>query len=186
MRSRIWMEKNHYPVMFSRFGASLLLTGLVEESGAALKDISLALKQGTIEVKPKFMSMRAGLLSPGLATHALGGFSRCLDQGFAISMTFPPDTRFLPGLAYLEATFLWSDGLEESLRLATTSVELLAPIDFNVPIGPDTIGIALTTYNPNPTLFDRQINSIRKQSHRDWVCVISDDCSSPTFLAEME
>ena len=180
------MEKNHYPIMFSRLGASLLLTGLVEQSGAALKDISLALKQGTIEVKPKFVSIHTGLLSPKLATQALGGFSRCLDQGFAISVTFPSDTRFLPGLAYLEATILWSDGVEESLRLATTSVELLAPIDFNVPIGAETIGIALTTYNPNPTLFDRQINSIRRQSHRDWVCVISDDCSSPTFLAEVE
>ena len=74
--------------MLSRFGFSLLLTGLVDASGAAFKNISLSLRQGTIWFSPKFVSIRTGLLNPGLATQALGGFFKSVDQGFAISVTF--------------------------------------------------------------------------------------------------
>jgi glycosyltransferase involved in cell wall biosynthesis len=40
------------------------------------------------------------------------------------------------------------------------------------------VAIAMATYNPPPDLFRDQIESIRAQSHRDWVCYISDDCSN--------
>jgi glycosyltransferase involved in cell wall biosynthesis len=186
MRSRIWVEKNHHHIMLSRFGFSLLLTGLVDGSGAAFKDISLSLRQGTIRFSPKFVSIRTGLLNPGLATQALGGFFKSVDQGFAISVTFPPDKRILPGLASLEATIQWSDGSRDSLRLATIMIQVINPIVFEAPTSVDTVGIALATYNPNPALFARQIDSIRRQSHRDWICVVSDDCSSPTFLGEVQ
>ena len=35
-------------------------------------------------------------------------------------------------------------------------------------------------------LFRRQLESIRAQTHRNWVCVISDDCSSPERFAAIE
>ncbi len=41
------------------------------------------------------------------------------------------------------------------------------------------IAICMTTYNPSVELFTRQIESIRNQTNRDWVCLISDDCSDP-------
>src|SRR5262249_5527829 len=134
---------------------------------------------------PRFVSVRTGLLNPTLATQALSGFFETLHQGFAVSATFPPDQRILPGFACLEATILWSDGSRQSVRFATATIEVVNPIFFDVAIGPDTVGIALATYNPDPDLFRRQIDSIRKQSYHDWVCIVSDDCSSPTFLAEM-
>lgn len=43
----------------------------------------------------------------------------------------------------------------------------------------------MATYNPEPRLFRRQIESIVNQSHRNWVCVISDDASSPAAQQEM-
>ena len=41
------------------------------------------------------------------------------------------------------------------------------------------VAICMATYEPPAELFRRQIDSIRAQSHRNWVCVISDDCSDP-------
>ena len=48
------------------------------------------------------------------------------------------------------------------------------------------VGICMATYNPPPDLFQRQVESIRSQSHGNWVCVVSDDDSAPARLAEME
>lgn len=39
------------------------------------------------------------------------------------------------------------------------------------------IAICMTSYNPPFDLFSKQINSIRSQTHQDWICIISDDCS---------
>src|SRR5262245_30213519 len=49
----------------------------------------------------------------------------------------------------------------------------------------DLIAICMASYNPPLELFQRQIESIRSQTYQNWVCVISDDTSSPETLAEM-
>jgi glycosyltransferase involved in cell wall biosynthesis len=43
--------------------------------------------------------------------------------------------------------------------------------------GQPPVAICMATYNPPPDLFQRQVDSIRAQSCRDWVCYVSDDCS---------
>jgi glycosyltransferase involved in cell wall biosynthesis len=40
------------------------------------------------------------------------------------------------------------------------------------------VGICMATHNPSPSLFARQIESIRQQTHGRFVCLISDDQSS--------
>lgn len=40
------------------------------------------------------------------------------------------------------------------------------------------IAICLATYNPEIELFRTQVESIRAQTDRDWICLISDDCST--------
>ena len=47
------------------------------------------------------------------------------------------------------------------------------------------IAICMATYDPPVDLFRRQIESIRAQTYENWVCVISDDRSSPARLREM-
>ncbi len=49
----------------------------------------------------------------------------------------------------------------------------------------DLIAICMASHNPPRELFRRQIESIRHQTHSNWVCVISDDASKPEILAEM-
>jgi len=40
------------------------------------------------------------------------------------------------------------------------------------------IAICMATYNPDLELFRTQVESIRAQTDRDWVCFVSDDCSA--------
>jgi len=39
--------------------------------------------------------------------------------------------------------------------------------------------ICMATFNPEPGLFHAQVDSIRAQTNRDWICLISDDRSRP-------
>src|SRR5215204_3885664 len=51
--------------------------------------------------------------------------------------------------------------------------------------GGPPIAICMATYEPPIDLFQRQIDSIRAQTYRNWVCVIKDDASSPERLELM-
>ncbi len=48
------------------------------------------------------------------------------------------------------------------------------------------VAIAMATYNPPPELLEAQLDSIRDQTHENWVCVISDDGSDPEPFARLE
>jgi hypothetical protein len=50
----------------------------------------------------------------------------------------------------------------------------------------DLIAICMATYEPPGDLFERQVASLRAQTHERWVCVINDDCSSPEGFAAMQ
>ncbi len=41
------------------------------------------------------------------------------------------------------------------------------------------VAICMATFDPDPLLLERQIGSIRAQTHGEWVCLISDDGSEP-------
>jgi glycosyltransferase involved in cell wall biosynthesis len=48
------------------------------------------------------------------------------------------------------------------------------------------IAICMTTFNPRPELFHRQVASLREQTHRHWMCIVSDDHSTPAALRSIE
>lgn len=48
------------------------------------------------------------------------------------------------------------------------------------------VAVCMATHEPPPELLRAQIDSIRSQTYRDWVCVISDDASSDAARAEIE
>jgi glycosyltransferase involved in cell wall biosynthesis len=50
----------------------------------------------------------------------------------------------------------------------------------------EEVAICMATYNPPRELLRRQVESIRAQTHPEWVCVISDDHSDPDRFAEIE
>lgn len=47
------------------------------------------------------------------------------------------------------------------------------------------VAIAMATFDPDPLLLERQIGSIREQTHERWICLISDDGSGPERLAHL-
>jgi hypothetical protein len=65
-------------------------------------------------------------------------------------------------------------------------VEQPVEIDQPEPSAGPLVAVCMATYEPAMHLFMRQVDSIRAQTHRNWVCVISDDCSSPERFAEMQ
>src|SRR5204862_1232260 len=48
------------------------------------------------------------------------------------------------------------------------------------------VAVCMATYDPPDDLLARQLDSIRAQTHADWVCVISDDASRPERFAALE
>ncbi|MGB9184982.1 MAG: glycosyltransferase [Solirubrobacteraceae bacterium] len=80
-------------------------------------------------------------------------------------------------------------GEEVSVPLARYRVSELAPAEGVAAPYPEDgplVAICMATHEPPRELFRRQIETIRAQTHRNWICVISDDCSSPDRVAELE
>lgn len=48
------------------------------------------------------------------------------------------------------------------------------------------IAVCMGTFNPPPALLEAQLSSLRAQTDQAWVCVISDDCSSPDSYRVLE
>jgi glycosyltransferase involved in cell wall biosynthesis len=70
---------------------------------------------------------------------------------------------------------------------ATAKLGRIAAATLPAPLhGAPEIAICMATHEPPPALLRRQLDSIRAQTHTDWRCVISDDCSSPAGFAALE
>jgi glycosyltransferase involved in cell wall biosynthesis len=54
------------------------------------------------------------------------------------------------------------------------------------PAGGPLVAVCMAIYEPPMDLLARQLDSIRTQSHANWVCLISDDCSDPARFAAVE
>jgi hypothetical protein len=81
------------------------------------------------------------------------------------------------------------NGQEETVCLGRLEVRELARGAARPAPHPDDgplIAICMATYEPAMELFRRQVGSIRDQTYRNWICIISDDCSSPGRFAELE
>ena len=53
-------------------------------------------------------------------------------------------------------------------------------------LSPPRVAICMATYNPSRELLEVQLDSIRAQTHESWLCLISDDCSSPESFAMLQ
>lgn len=51
---------------------------------------------------------------------------------------------------------------------------------------PGLVAVCMATYEPERVALGRQVESLRAQSDRNWVCVISDDHSSPERFVDIE
>ena len=52
--------------------------------------------------------------------------------------------------------------------------------------GSRRIAVCMAAFDPDPELFQAQVDSLRAQTDGDWICLISDDCSPPAGFAGIE
>ena len=72
------------------------------------------------------------------------------------------------------------------MRVPLASVDLVAGRGDGDSTAVARTAICMATYEPPADLLERQIESIRRQTDEDWICLISDDNSSPQRLSGLE
>lgn len=128
---------------------------------------------------------------PDLAASAGPG---ALRSGFWATVGIPASTR--PRTVAVELAVTLADGSKRRRRLGAIALVPATPAHGALTngrgSGPATPGIApqiaicMATYDPPTELLERQLASIRNQTHERWICLISDDASSPAKLAALE
>src|SRR5262249_7101592 len=115
----------------------------------------------------------AGSSSPAAASAYRSGFVTLIDLA-------PGEAS---GSREIELILSLDDGSEAIAPLGSIEVlgELPAPADLPAPSFAeprDRVAICMATYEPPPDLLRIQLDSIREQTHGNWLCLISDDASS--------
>jgi glycosyltransferase involved in cell wall biosynthesis len=164
-------------VLMSAYGAAFGLYGYVHSTTLRLTSIKLDLKQKQFCSSAQNVILRTGIIDPNRAGTLEPGFILGLDAGFYVSAAFPNNIDIVTGLAYVDASMRWNNNTETTLRLCSAHVERIEREKEIYFPSENLVGIAMATYNPDPILFKRQIESIKVQSHSNWLCLISDDGS---------
>jgi glycosyltransferase involved in cell wall biosynthesis len=80
------------------------------------------------------------------------------------------------------ATVVLATAAGELARLPVVAPPAVPPAG----LAPGTIAIAMATFDPDPALLQVQVDSLRAQTDERWVCVVSDDGSSPGGFAAVQ
>jgi glycosyltransferase involved in cell wall biosynthesis len=111
-------------------------------------------------------------------------YERC---GFAGLVSIPGPER--PTDAELAVRAALADGTIHTAPLARVRVRRDRPADPPAlcspdrPLPPARVAVCMTTYDPPPELFERQVRSLQAQTLCDWVCLVCDDHSRPDRFA---
>jgi hypothetical protein len=119
--------------------------------------------------------------------HSQGDEARVYRSGFWA--TIPVEARDRPGSIELQVAVRLAGGARIVSHLGSIDVvepepppSLRATRD---PAADRLIAICMATFEPDMDLFRTQLDSLRSQSDDRWVCLISDDCSSPARFEEI-
>lgn len=108
--------------------------------------------------------------------------------GNGIRLRVPVRARTSPGLVALELLVTLADGTIFNCDLPPLRVRPRATverIETSWPGSGPRVAICLATYNPPRHHFAAQLDTIRAQTHQNWVCVISDDNSDEAGRATL-
>jgi glycosyltransferase involved in cell wall biosynthesis len=102
-----------------------------------------------------------------------------LISGFRTMLPFPaikaPERVLLSLRAELEDHSVAEQGIGSIQLLPGSGMQ---PVTVKWSSAAKRVAICMTTYNPLPALFRKQIESIQNQTYANWICIISDDASS--------
>jgi glycosyltransferase involved in cell wall biosynthesis len=110
-------------------------------------------------------------------------------SGFIALVDLPPVAE--PDRLEIELVLRLVDGREVAAPAGSIEVvpEITPPTGATTPsfAKPDaSVTICMATYEPPPDLLLTQLDSIREQTHGNWVCVISDDASSEATFDRLQ
>lgn len=121
---------------------------------------------------------------PDLAAQGrLGAGDSALSSGFwgSVPVTTPDQTVTIR----IALVAQLADGSRERAELGSIEVSPRVPRSPVTAADPASIAVCMATYEPDLTLFKAQIESLRLQDDAHWMCLISDDCSSPERFAQI-
>lgn len=112
---------------------------------------------------------------------------RCYRSGFWATIAIPARREIGETVSVVLRAGLES-GEEAVAEIAQVAIVAPPkPIEMPAPVGSGaTIAVCMPTYNPEPELFRAQVDSLRRQTDEDWVCIVSDDCSRGELFARIE
>ena len=170
-------------VLMSDYGAAFGLYGYVHSTTMRVTSIKLGLKQKQCCSSAQNVTLQTGMIDPNRAETIEPGFILGLDAGFYVSAAFPNNIDIVTGLAYIDSSITWNNNTETTLRLCSAHVERIErEKEISFQSEENLVGIAMATCNPDPILFKKQIESIKDQSHSNWLCLISDDGSDESHF----
>lgn len=159
----------------------------VDESDDPLADVDVATQPLEFDERLVPVMLRnipnRQVLSDHFAT--VDGVGNSFWSGFFAELTLKPIAR--AARAQLVVRAYLDDGTVESHPLGQLTLQpaLAEPPSLrHAPPGTGSlVAVCMTTYNPPIELFRKQIDSIRAQTHRHWVCYIRDDGSTAQSVA---
>jgi glycosyltransferase involved in cell wall biosynthesis len=101
--------------------------------------------------------------------------------------TVPIEPREPGGTVHIELAAGLADGIEHVVPLRRIDIVERRPApSLGRPADADLIAICMATYEPDLALFRAQVESLRAQTDRRWLCMISDDHSTPERFAALQ
>jgi glycosyltransferase involved in cell wall biosynthesis len=94
--------------------------------------------------------------------------------------TVPVPARAAPGAVEVGVVARLASGAEVGTPLGR--IDVVAEEPAGGAAAPGQIAVCMATYEPDIALFRTQVESLRAQTDANWICVISDDGSSPEHL----
>jgi hypothetical protein len=152
-------------------GTCVFVSGACAAGGRSVTDLRLVI-DGAVHL-PVLTGVRPGAAGRG--------------NGFAGVLTVAPIDHPRRVALKLEANVDGAGPVREPLG----EIDLLpglAPAQVSVPRrsgGGEPVAICMASFDPDPRLLERQIASIRDQTHGDWICLISDDHSSEARFEDL-
>jgi len=129
-----------------------------------------------------------GMPRPDIAVAAgEAGAGRAYHSGFWA--TVPVSARAAPGSVAVQLTARLATGAVLTCPLG--HIDVIAPMPTPTlhaqPArpGPELIAVCMATWEPDLALFETQVQSLRAQTDDRWICLISDDGSSPAHLEQI-
>ena len=112
---------------------------------------------------------------------------RCYRSGFWATVPVPARELGSETVIAVRATLEGGQAAVAEVARIGAGPPPLGDIDRSAPADPEAarIAVVMATHNPDMDLFRAQVHSLREQTDRNWVCVVSDDRSRPDRFREI-